>query len=156
MKYSFSDDFIQFFEVLNEFSVKFLIVGGEAVVYYGYPRLTGDIDIFYEDSGINIQKLYKALLKFWDNSIPGNISTSDLTGSDVVVQFGVPPNRIDLMNSISGVTFQEAWESKTTESIIVDRQKIELFYIGIDQLKKNKAATARNKDLDDLEFLNSI
>jgi hypothetical protein len=67
----FSDDIAEFIRLLHKFGVRYVIVGGEAVIYYGYPRLTGDVDFFYGGSKENRSALYAALLEFWDGSIPG-------------------------------------------------------------------------------------
>lgn len=75
-----------------------MIVGGEAVIYYGNPRLTGDVDFFYDSSTENTEKLYLALTEFWAGDIPGLNSVDKLQEVCVIVQFGVPPNRIDLIN----------------------------------------------------------
>jgi hypothetical protein len=139
---------------LNE--VKYLIVGGEAVIFYGYPRLTGDIDIFYDSTHENVEKLYAALRNFWDNSIPGMISKADLLESKTIVQFGYPPNRIDLLNYINGVEFKTAWENRVVEKMNYNKKKYAVYYISLSDLIINKRAVGRNKDMDDLRFLSSI
>jgi len=150
----FSEDIKEFLENLYKFSVKYLIVGGEAVIFYGYPRLTGDVDIFYECEISNIENLYKALNAFWDNSIPGIKSCGELLEPGLIVQFGVPPNRIDLINKISGISFQEAWKDKITVKVHDKDLQFDIYYIGKKELIKNKTASARPKDLEDLKFLN--
>jgi hypothetical protein len=133
--------------------VRYVIVGGEAVIYYGFARLTGDIDFFYEPTADNARRLYRTLDKFWRGSIPGIQSPRELTAKTVIVQFGVPPNRIDLISSITGVSFKDAWKSRIREKVIIKKRLFPVFFIGLDQLIKNKEAIRRHKDLEDLKYL---
>lgn len=150
----FSADCIEFISVLNTHQVKQVIVGAEAVIYYGHVRLTGDVDFFYSSDKNNVDRLVNALNEFWDNNIPGNLSKNDLEKVGNFIQFGVPPNRIDLMNQIDGVQFDEVWETKVVEYIQTDKEKIQINYIGLDQLIKNKSTSYRPKDQEDLKYLN--
>ena len=152
----FSQDILDFILLLNQFKVKYLIVGGEAVIYYGYPRLTGDVDFFYENTERNIKSLFDALMEFWDNDIPGINNKEELAISNYVIQFGVPPNRIDLMNNIDGIKFKDAWEEKNTEYIIIEKNRVPLYYLGLKHLLINKTISDRDKDRDDLSYLNKI
>jgi predicted nucleotidyltransferase len=152
----FSSDIEQFLTLLHKHQVKYLIVGGEAVIYYGYPRLTGDIDIFYSSDNENSGLLFKALSEFWDHDIPGLENPDELQTPGYIIQFGVPPNRIDLINEIEGVAFKKAWSNRVKESILVKDQDIPLYIIGLSDLIKNKRQTGRNKDLEDLKYLESI
>ncbi len=149
----FSDDILDFLRCLEKFKVRYLVVGGEAVIYYGNPRLTGDIDFFYEPSTNNSNKLYSALLEFWSGNIPGVSKFNELQEEGVIFQFGAPPNRIDLINNIDGVGFKEAWNNRETVNLELGDTKIPVFYIGIDQLIKNKESAARFKDQEDLKYL---
>ena len=149
----FSKDVQEFIELLHIFKVRYVIVGGEAVIYYGYPRLTGDVDIFYERSEDNVKQLYRALNEFWQGDIPGIESENDFLEPGVIIQFGIPPNRIDLINRIDGVCFEEAWENKAIDHITINGRKINIYFIGLKQLIKNKKTVKRNKDLDDLRYL---
>jgi hypothetical protein len=133
--------------------VNYLIVGGEAVIYYGHARVTGDIDVFYERSPENVARLYAALLEFWHGRVPGLQKPEELLQPGVVVQFGVPPNRIDLVNRISGVEFREAWPNRFAVTVASGEEDVPIWYIGMTDLIRNKAAAARPKDLDDLSFL---
>ena len=152
----FSPDTHQFLLLLEKYQVKYLIVGGEAVIYYGYPRLTGDIDIFYSVDDENVDLLYETLLEFWDNDIPGLKGPEELQSPGYVIQFGVPPNRIDLINDIEGVSFDGAWGNRVKESITVKREKVPIYFIGLSDLIVNKRHTGRNKDLEDLNYLESV
>jgi hypothetical protein len=152
----FSPDIQQFLFLLHKYEVKYMIVGGEAVIYYGYPRLTGDVDIFYSADNENSRLLFKALLEFWDNDIPGLENPDELQNPGYIIQFGVPPNRIDLINEIEGVAFKKAWSNKVKESIFVEGQNIPLYIISLSDLITNKRAVGRNKDLEDLNYLESV
>ncbi|HGY11488.1 MAG TPA: hypothetical protein ENK36_03905 [Desulfobacterales bacterium] len=101
--------------MLNVYGVRYVIVGGEAVIYYGYARLTGDVDFFYEPTTANVTCLYNALLDFWEGKIPGVKCSAELQTKGTIFQFGVPLNRIDLINSLDAVSFEEAWESRKEE-----------------------------------------
>ena len=149
----FSPDIQEFLFLLSIHKVKYVIVGGEAVIYYGFARLTGDIDFFYEPTANNVQLLYRSLDEFWQGSIPGIQSPSELASKGVILQFGVPPNRIDLVNCITGVSFEAAWKSRTREKIKIKKRICPIFFIGLDQLIKNKEAVGRHKDLEDLKYL---
>lgn len=152
----FSPDTQQFLALLHKYQIKYLVVGGEAVIYYGYPRLTGDIDLFYSLDDENVDLLYDALSEFWGNDIPGLKSAEELQSLGYVIQFGVPPNRIDLLNQIEGVSFDNAWNNRLEESIVIKKEKVPIFIIGLSDLIVNKRQTGRNKDLEDLNYLESI
>jgi predicted nucleotidyltransferase len=149
----FSKDVQDFLKLLADHDVKYLIVGGEAVIYYGHARLTGDVDFFYRSTKKNAAKLYRALDEFWGGDIPGISALEELMEPGLILQFGVPPNRIDLINRISGISFQEAWKGKKTISIEIGGAKFPIFLIGLKELIKNKEAIRRPKDLEDLKYL---
>src|ERR1700730_18681692 len=108
----YSPDVLEFIRLLGRFKVRYLIVGGEAVIFHGYPRLTGDIDFFYERKPGNVARLFEALEVFWDNDVPGVRTANELLDPGVIIQFGRPPNRIDLHSQIDGVSFGSAWNSR--------------------------------------------
>jgi hypothetical protein len=81
--------------ILHHRAVRYLIVGGEAVIHYGYARLTGDIDLFFESSSENAERLFEALKEFWGGAVPEIDEGNELLEPGVILQFGVPPNRID-------------------------------------------------------------
>lgn len=149
----FSKDIQEFLELLDKHQVKYVIVGGEAVIYYGSARLTGDVDFFFGTSKENAQCLYDTLHEFWEGDIPGVDSFEELMEPGTILQFGVPPNRIDLVNHIDGVTFEESWKGKTTISVKISGKSIPVYFIGLDQLIANKEAIGRPKDLEDLKYL---
>jgi len=149
----FSKDVQEFLRLLAAHEVKYVIVGGEAVIYHGYARLTGDVDFFFEPSKKNAVKLYEALKEFWEGDIPGIKASEELMETGLILQFGVPPNRIDLINQISGVTFREAWQGKLRNNIKRAGEEVPVYFIGLDELIRNKKATGRPKDMEDLKYL---
>ncbi|HSW55775.1 MAG TPA: DUF6036 family nucleotidyltransferase [Ignavibacteriaceae bacterium] len=151
-----SSDIIEFLFLLNKYKVKYLIVGGEAVIYYGHARLTGDIDIFYKRGKENCLNLFKVLNEFWDADIPGVSKKEELQKKGEIFQFGVPPNRIDLINEIEKVQFDEAYENRIEDKIRHKRKSFNIFYIGLNDLIKNKRAVNRSKDKEDLKFLKQL
>lgn len=152
----FSKDITEFLYLLDTHHVKYLIVGGEAVIYYGHARLTGDIDLFYEQSEENCEKLLTVLNHFWNNDIPGNISKEELMTKNMVFQYGVPPNRIDLISTIENVEFAVAWDNRVTVDLKYNEHQFQVYYIGINELIKNKSGVERYKDKDDLRFLREV
>jgi hypothetical protein len=149
----FSRDVQDLLRLLFEHEVRYLIVGAEAVIFHGFARLTGDTDIYFEPSAKNSQALFAALREFWRGQMPGIEAPEDLAGKGTVFQFGYPPNRIDLINSLSGVGFSEAWKGRVSQKIVIRKQKITIHYIGLSALIKNKEACGRPKDLEDLRYL---
>jgi len=152
----FSADIREFLMELFRHHVQYLIVGGEAVIYFGHARLTGDIDIFYENSSENSRRLYDALADFWKGNVPGIHSSKDLQHNNLIIQFGVPPHRIDLISTISAVDFPAAWTNRVTERIKLKQNEFPVYYIGLSQLIQNKKAVRRPRDIEDLEFLTRI
>jgi predicted nucleotidyltransferase len=149
----FSEDIQEVLTLLGKHQVKYLIVGGEAVIYYGHARLTGDIDLFYEASPDNVANLYQTLDEFWKGDIPEVDSSEELLEPGIILQFGAPPNRLDLLNTIDGVSFQEAWSNKTTVHIRVQDNEVPVYFIGLGDLIRNKETLGRYKDLEDLKYL---
>ncbi len=140
-------DLREFIELLNSHDVRYLIVGGYAVAYYGHPRMTGDIDIFVDVSRENAAKMEAVLAAFGFASL--GPSSNDFLDPGVIVQLGNPPNRIDLITSISGVSFATAWEQRVCDQV----EGLTLVFVGKADLLVNKAAAGRPKDLADLDAL---
>jgi hypothetical protein len=149
----FSPDILEFIRLLQAYQVKYVVVGGEAVIYHGYPRFTGDIDFFFSDAPDNVQAIFAALREFWGGTVPGIQSAEELSEPGVIVQFGRPPNRIDLLNRIDGVDIDEAWNDKIELRISCPAREVPLFMIDFRNLLRNKRAASRPKDLDDLRAL---
>jgi predicted nucleotidyltransferase len=140
-------DVREFIELLNARDVRYLVVGAYALAYHGRPRYTGDIDFFVQSSEHNAQLVAQIVEEFGFASL--GIVAADLTSSDQVIQLGVEPNRIDLMTSISGVSFEEAWETREYGEL----DGLRLPFISRDLLKRNKAAVGRKQDLADIDYL---
>ena len=152
----FAADIAEFLRLLAVHRVHYLIVGGEAVIYYGHARLTGDIDLFYDRSPENSKLLFEALNEFWGNVIPGIRHSKELRMKNVVAQFGVPPNRIDLMNAVDGVRFGVAWKNRKVDRVSFKGKEFSINYIGLDDLIRNKRKANRTRDEEDIRFLEEV
>jgi predicted nucleotidyltransferase len=150
----FTPDHIELLELLNEHEVDFLLVGGIAVNYYGYARSTGDVDLFYRADDKNIAHLYRALTEFFGAGVPGLAGPDDLSTPGLIFQFGLPPHRVDLLNEISGVAFESAWEHRIVEQ--VEGEQVAVPIINLEDLLANKQASGRAKDVDDFQYLTDI
>ena len=140
-------DFREFLALLNAHKVDFMIVGGYALAYHGAPRYTGDIDVFIKPDSKNAQRIIKVLEEFGFSSV--ELSSDDFQKKDSVVQLGLPPVCIDIITSISGVSWEQADASKEPGKY----GDVPVFYIGKDQYIANKRATGRTKDIADIEAL---
>jgi hypothetical protein len=141
-----SRDFTDFLDLLTQQDVKALIIGAFAVAFHAKPRFTKDLDIFVKATPENAQRLLRAIDAF-------GFGTRGLTVDDFapgrVTQLGYPPNRIDLVTSIDGVTFDDAWASRVAGKY----GAVDVWYIGREALVRNKTAAARPQDLMDLVTL---
>jgi hypothetical protein len=149
----FSPDILAFLRLLARYRVRYLIVGGEAVIFHGYPRVTGDVDFFFESTPTNAGRLFDVLLEFWAGRIPGVASPEELREPGIILQFGRPPHRLDLMNRIDGVVFAAAWPSRIRVRLKTKTGLVPALYIDSRSLLANKKAAGRPKDLDDALFL---
>ncbi|MCH8476033.1 MAG: hypothetical protein LAT55_12500 [Opitutales bacterium] len=140
-------DFEEFFELLNKNKVDYLIVGGYAYAIHAEPRFTKDIDILLRVSDTNASAMITTLEDFGFGEL--GLTKQDFLEKEQIIQLGYPPNRIDLLTSVSGITFEQAWENKVSAKF----GEIPVYFIGKEELKKNKQATGRKKDLNDLENL---
>ena len=143
-------DLREFIGLLLSQDVEFLVVGGYAVAFHGYPRLTEDIDLLVRPSLENGSRILRALDLFGFGSI--GLTAEDFTAPDRMIQLGRAPNRLDLLTEIWGLTFEEAWASR----IPAELDGLEVFVIGREELIRNKRATARSQDLADAEKLEGI
>jgi len=144
-----NEDFKDLLEALLEAEAEFLIVGAHAMAVHGVPRATGDIDILVRPSEANAARVIAALERFGAPLEVHGVSQADFTRADLVYQVGLPPRRIDLLTSISGVTFAEAWASR----IEVELEQLRLPVIGKEALLRNKRSTGRKKDEVDAELI---
>jgi|SRR5947209_4051884 len=140
-------DFKEMLSCLKGEGVDFIIVGAYALAAHGFPRATGDIDIWVRNSSENAQKIMRALSKF---GVPvSHLSEEDFTAPDLIVQLGVEPCRIDLLTGIDGIEFDEAWQNKI--GVTIDELEIDI--LSKEDLLKNKLATGRDKDKGDIIWL---
>lgn len=140
-------DFKEFLKLLNENNVKYLLIGGYAVGYYGYPRPTGDMDIWIRIDEENAEKTVRALNEFGFYSL--ELTKELLLKEKQIVRMGIPPFRLEVSTFIDGVDFDECF----TEKEIVDLDGVQTNLISLRHLKINKKASGRYKDLNDLENL---
>jgi predicted nucleotidyltransferase len=132
-----NQDFKEFIQLLNDNQVKYLVIGGYAVAIHGHPRYTKDLDIWIEMSPVNAQKLMTALTAFGFGSL--GLNAEDFQTPDQIIQLGYPPNRIDLITSPDGIDFPTCYKAK----IEVKINEINVNFIDLDNLKKNKQASGR-------------
>jgi predicted nucleotidyltransferase len=140
-------DFRDFLRLLDAEGVEYLLIGGYAVAYHGYPRATEDIDIWIASSPQNAQRIIRALKEFGFD-VP-ELNPDLFLKPESIVRMGLPPLRIELSTTISGVDFAECYQSRVTETI----DGIPVSIINLADLRKNKKASGRHRDLDDLERL---
>ena len=143
----FNQDFKEFFESLNDNHVRYLVVGGYAVAFHGHPRFTKDIDIWVEMSSENSHALILAIEQFGMGSL--GLKEEDFLLPDQIIQIGYPPDRIDILVSMTGVEFSDCY-LKRIETIL---NGVKINFIDLEHLKENKKATGRHQDLADLEKL---
>ena len=146
----FEKDFQDFIDLLNKFQVKYMIVGAHALAFHGKPRHTGDLDIWIQPSDENSDKMLLVLKEFGFGSL--GLTKKDFLKENYVTQLGYPPLRIDILNSISGVSFDEAFSN----SLITQVDQLNIVYIGLSDLIKNKTSTGRKQDIADVESLENI
>jgi hypothetical protein len=132
---------------LNEKQVEYLVVGGYAVAFHGYPRYTGDIDIWIAISKENAEKVMQVLKDFGFGSLA--ISEEDFLKQDLVIQLGYEPIRIDILTSLTALSFAECYDC----AVLANLDDLLVKFINLENLKKNKLATGRQKDLGDVENL---
>jgi hypothetical protein len=140
-------DFRDLFALFNAHGVEYIIVGGYALAFHGAPRYTGDMDIYVKANVVNAQRVIAALTEFGFGSF--EITAADFEKNDIVIQLGFPPVRIDIMTSISGVLWEEAYAGRV-QSTYGDAT---VYYIGRKQFVANKRTTGRKRDIADLEAL---
>ncbi len=142
-----NDDYREMLQILLGNRVRFLVVGAYALGAYGYPRATGDIDIWAEPSSENSKRIYASLAEF--GAPLSDISESAFSEEGITFQIGVAPRRIDILTGIDGVLFTQAYEHK--EDIEVDGLNIP--FLSKSDLIRNKRATGRPKDSLDADCL---
>ena len=140
-------NFREFIQLLNEHRVRYLVVGGYAVGYHGYPRYTGDLDVFVELSLKNAQAVARVLRQF---GLLGKDATYEpLLNRGTIVRMGREPMRLEVINDIDGVTFAECYEHR----VVARTKNLRINFIDLAHLRRNKRASGRAKDLEDLRRL---
>jgi predicted nucleotidyltransferase len=143
-------DYEEFLSLLNKNKVKYCIIGAYAVAFYVKPRYTKDLDILVDPSNENAQKILRVLEEFGFSEL--SISIDDLTQEGNILQLGYEPLRIDLMTKLEGFQFQEIWQNRTTG----DYGSEKVFFIGLEDLIRNKKMSARASDKIDIELLEKV
>ena len=142
-----SRDFVEMLSALSAAGARFLVVGAHALAAHGVPRATGDLDIWIQATPENASRVYQALKNF--GAALHDLGVEDLSKPDTVFQIGLPPSRIDILSSISGVDFDRAWPGRIEITI----GELRVGVIGRSDFITNKRATGRPKDLADIELL---
>jgi predicted nucleotidyltransferase len=145
-----AQDFEDFIKLLHKYEVDYLVVGGYALAFHGKPRHTGDLDVWINNSEANAEKLVLAIADFGLSSL--GLTKSDFMQEGYVTQIGYPPLRIDLLNSIDGVKFEDAFPNRLS----VDVNGFNVNYIGLKEFIKNKTASGRSQDIADLKEIKKI
>jgi hypothetical protein len=145
-----SKDFKEFAALLEKNEVKYLVIGGFAVNFHGYPRYTKDIDIWIQAEEATIQKLLIALKDFGFGSL--GLSEKDFLNKDNIIQLGYEPNRIDLLVAVDGLDFKDAFEKK----IIYKIEDVKFNFVSIDDLITAKKTSGRPQDLADADYLTKL
>ncbi len=142
-----SPDFRELVAYFHAREVRFLIVGAHAMALHGRPRYTGDVDVWIDPAPENAGRVAAALVDFGFQSL--GLTDADLATPDRVIQLGFPPNRIDLLTGLSGVSFEPCYQQRVTVTLQTTRLPV----IGLECLRANKRATGRLQDLADLALL---
>lgn len=144
-----NEDYRDILAALVAEEARFLVVGAHALAVHGYPRATVDIDIWIEPSAENAERVWRALAAFGAPLDDLDLRLHDLTRVDVVAQFGLPPNRIDILTGVSGLVFDRAWTNRLEAPV----EGVRVPVLGLEDLLTNKQATGRDKDRADVKGL---
>lgn len=142
-------DFVDLLEALVRADARFLVVGAHALALHGVPRATGDLDVWISPDAANADRVWQALLAFGAPVGDLGVKRADLEAPEVVVQLGLPPRRIDLLTTLTGLSFDAAWEERALHRVGM----VDVPFLGREQLIANKRAMGRPKDLADLAAL---
>ncbi len=140
-------DFRELLELLNKYKVEYVIVGAYALAFYGCPRYTGDLDILVASKVNNAKKVMKAINEF--GLVLKNLKIEDFLVAGQVIQLGLSPVRIDILTSLTGVS----WSQISSNKIKGEYADIPVYFMGKEELIANKIALGRHKDLADLESI---
>ena len=142
-----NEDYKDMLQILSDHKVKFLVVGAYAMAAYGYPRATGDIDIWVDNSQENSERVYESLQEF--GAPISNVSKDTFCEEGIIFQIGVAPRRIDIITVISGVDFENAYAHKQE----IEIENVRIPFLSKEDLITNKKATGREKDKLDVKYL---
>ena len=140
-------DFKELLELFNKHNVEYVIVGAYALAFHGCPRYTGDLDILVRADSNNAKKIIEAIKEFGFEAL--NLTVEDFSSSEKVIQLGVPPIRIDLLTSITALT----WEQISPYKVEGEYGDVPTYFIGKNELIINKKSLGRHKDLADIESI---
>jgi hypothetical protein len=143
-------DFEELFACFRRHEVKAVVIGAHALAFHARPRYTKDIDVFVEATSENAERILAALEAFGFGSL--DLSADDFAAPGKIVHLGVEPNRVDLTTTVHGIDFDEAWKGRVEGRYGSER----VFYLGREELKRNKRASGRLQDLADLELLEQL
>jgi hypothetical protein len=144
------EDLRELLALLTAHRAEFLVVGGHAVAFHGYPRYTEDLDLFVRAESANADRIVAALVEFGFGDI--GLTAADFVADDRVVQLGRAPNRVDLITRLWGVDFDRAWARRVDGTI----DQVPVPFLSRDDLIANKRATARPQDLADAAALEAL
>ncbi len=148
MQMELDQDFKEFIQLLNKHEIEYLLIGGFAVALHGYVRNTVDIDFWINNTAKNSVKMVSVLNEFGFQSL--NLCAADFEKEDVIIQLGYPPHRIDILTSPEGVTFSECFPKRL---VATTSDGVQIQYIDLENLIKNKRAAGRSQDIADIDNL---
>lgn len=148
----FHEDCLDLLRALAASHARFLIVGAHAMAVHGVPRTTGHLDIWIDPAAVNVARVWAALVAFGAPLAEHGLSVADLQTPGTVYQIGFPPRRLDLLTSVSGLGFEEAWERRPEMPVA----GISVPFLGREDLIRNKLASGREKDLLDVRLLERV
>lgn len=146
-KIKLAADFKDFLKLCLLHDVRFLVIGGYAVVHYSRPRYTGDLDLWVDSTRENAERVVRVLHDFGFHG--DDVTTAMITSRKQIIRMGFEPMRLELFTRIPGVTFARSYRRR----VMVQMGRMEVPFIGLEDLKQNKKASGRIKDLQDLEEL---
>ena len=144
-----NEDYRDLLSALVRCQARFLVVGAHALAVHGYPRATVDIDIWIDPTPENARRVWGALAEFGAPLGELEVREDDLVRPDIVAQFGLPPNRIDILTGVSGLTFADAWPNRVEAEV----EGLRVPVLGRNDLRANKLASGRDKDRVDIKGL---
>jgi hypothetical protein len=142
-------DFVDLLTALCKVSAEFLVVGAHAMAVHGVPRATGDLDVWVRPTPQNSERVFEALVRFGAPLGDHGVVRHDLQTPGTVYQIGLPPRRVDLLTSVTGLSFEDAWPGRS----VLEVAGLRVPFLGLRELILNKRATGRPKDIVDADLL---